>query len=43
MNIMEFAQASSALAGIALILIGSRRLKQHLRSLFTCCSLPFGD
>ena len=43
MNIIEFAQASSALAAIAMILVGSRRLKQYLRSLITCCSLSFGE
>ena len=43
MNISEFAQAASALAAIAMILVGSRRLKQYLRGLFTCCSLPFGE
>ena len=43
MNITEFAQAASALAGIAMILIGSRWLKQHLRSRFTCCGLSFGE
>jgi hypothetical protein len=43
MNITEFAQAASALAAIAMILIGSRWLKQHLRNLFTCCSISFGE
>lgn len=32
MNITEFAQTITAIAGIALIVLGSRRLKQHLRS-----------
>ena len=41
MNFTEFARAASALAGIAMILVGSRWLKQYLRALFTCCSLPF--
>lgn len=34
MNILEFAQTSSAIAGIAMILIGSRRLKEYLRTSF---------
>ena len=37
MNVLEFAQTTSAIAGIAMILIGSRRLKQHLRTVFRCC------
>lgn len=32
MNFMELAQTSSAIAGIAMILIGCRRLKQYLRA-----------
>ena len=43
MNISDFAQAASALAGIAMILAGSRWLKQYLRSLSACCSLPFDE
>lgn len=43
MNIIEFAQAASALAAIAMILVVSRRLKQYLRSLIACCPLPFGE
>lgn len=34
MNILEFAHTSSAIAGIAMILIGSRWLKLYLRTLF---------
>lgn len=32
MNILEFAQTTSAIAGIAMIVIGSRWLKQYLRT-----------
>ena len=32
MNILEFAQTTSAIAGIAVIVIMSRRLKAHLRT-----------
>jgi len=34
MNVLEFAHTISALAGIAMILIGSRRLKLYLRTTF---------
>ena len=34
MNFMEFTQSSAAIAGIAMILIVSRRLKLYLRSFF---------
>lgn len=43
MNIIEIAQAASALAGIAMILAGSRRLKQYLRSLSARCPLSYGE
>ena len=33
MNTLEFAHTSSAIAGIAMILIGSRWLKLYLRTL----------
>ena len=33
MNILEFAHTTSAIAGITMILIGSRWLKLYLRSL----------
>lgn len=32
MNILEFAQTTSAIAGIVIILMMSRRLKAHLRT-----------
>lgn len=32
MNILEFAQTTSAIAGIAMIVIGSRWLKLYLRT-----------
>lgn len=31
---MEFLQTTSALLGIALILVGSARLKRHLRGIY---------
>ena len=34
MNFLEFAQTTSAISGIAMILIGSRWLKQYLRTPF---------
>jgi len=34
MNILEFVQTSSAMAGIAMILMVSRRLKEYLRTSF---------
>jgi len=37
MNVLEFAQTSSAIAGIAMILIGSRRLKLYLRAAVRGC------
>ena len=33
MNILEFAHTTSAIAGVAMVLIGSRWLKQYLRTL----------
>lgn len=33
MNILEFAHTTSAIAGIAMILIGSRWLKLYLRTM----------
>lgn len=36
MNIPEFAHTIFAIAGIAVILIGSRRLKLYLRTAFCC-------
>ena len=34
MNVLEFAQTSSAIAGIAMILMVSRQLKLYLRNAF---------
>ncbi len=34
MNILEFAHTTSAIAGVAMVLIGSRWLKQYLRTLY---------
>lgn len=34
MNVLEFAQTSSAIAGIAMILMVSRHLKLYLRTAF---------
>lgn len=34
MNILEFAHTTSAIAGVAMLFIGSRWLKQYLRTLY---------
>lgn len=34
MNYLDFVQTTSAMAGIAMVVIGSRWLKQYLRTLF---------